>query len=262
VGEVSRYPHGTLCWTDLETGDVGAATSFYGEVLGWTFDEGSALAGRYAVAQVDGKDVAAIGEPRGEAGGRSRWNTYVSVDDLDATVERARGLGGELVVEPFDVGAGGREATVREPGGLELRLWQPGEDIGAQLVNETGTWTWSDMATRDPDAATTFCIDLFGWQVTEVVPGYRSIAMGDLLVGGIRDIREQQPEADPYWLPYFVVDDVERAAGEVDRMGGRVVLPVREVPAGRFLLYADPTHTVGALFEMGPTGHHGGVDGV
>ena len=33
------YENGTFCWVDLMTTDVGGAKGFYGELLGWSFDD-------------------------------------------------------------------------------------------------------------------------------------------------------------------------------------------------------------------------------
>ena len=33
----------------------------------------------------------------------------------------------------------------------------------AELVNEPGTWNWSDLNTRDPEGAKVFYGELFGW---------------------------------------------------------------------------------------------------
>ncbi len=42
------------------------------------------------------------------------------------------------------------------PTGAMFCLWRPKGRIGAGLVNETGTWTWNDLATRDSERARSF----------------------------------------------------------------------------------------------------------
>jgi predicted enzyme related to lactoylglutathione lyase len=48
-------------------------------------------------------------------GSHPAWNLYFAVDDVDATVARARELGGDTVMGPMDVPNGGRLAVLRDP---------------------------------------------------------------------------------------------------------------------------------------------------
>ena len=58
--------------------------------------------------------------------GAARWNTYVAVDDADAAAAPRRAAGGAVVQPPTAAGEGGRSVVVRDPQGLELRLWEAG----------------------------------------------------------------------------------------------------------------------------------------
>lgn len=70
------YPPGVTCWVDAEQPDVDAATAFYGGLLGWQFTNAMPpeAPGRYVIATLGGRDVAAIG-----SGDDRTWNTYVAV---------------------------------------------------------------------------------------------------------------------------------------------------------------------------------------
>ena len=259
MGEVERHPHGTFCWVDLGAPDPDAARTFYGGLLGWEFATVPASEGEYTLARVDGKDVAGI-HSHGPEAVDAHWDSYISVDDVDETTARARELGAEVRLEPFEIPRTARIAALVDPGGAQGALWQPLGFGGARLVNEPGTWTWNDLSARDPAAAERFYKELFGWSFEWPVPTYASISMGELLVAGMRTMEDDPPDAPPAWFPYFVTADVEAAAGEVERLGGAVVVPPREVPAGRFLVARDPAGAVSALFEMGPAGPFRGVD--
>ena len=58
--ERDGYPSGVPCWVDIFSPDLDAAMAFYGEVFGWSFVERTPPGApqRYAMAQVDGFDVA------------------------------------------------------------------------------------------------------------------------------------------------------------------------------------------------------------
>jgi uncharacterized protein len=88
VADRERYPAGVPCWVDTAQPDPEAAMAFYGGLFGWTFDDlmPEETPGRYLVAHLDGRDVAAIGWAPEEQDGRSpAWSTYVAVDNADRT---------------------------------------------------------------------------------------------------------------------------------------------------------------------------------
>ncbi len=104
------------------------------------------------IATLDGRDVAAIaGSDAGPAG----WNTYVAVDDADAATQSLVGLGATVRTAPADAGEGGRGATLVDPEGAELRLWQARRRLGVQATNEPGTWNCGRRTAliRDPQGA-------------------------------------------------------------------------------------------------------------
>jgi uncharacterized protein len=260
VGEVERYPHGTFCWVELGMPDVDRAKTFYSGLLGWTIEEvASSDAGTYLIGRLDGKDVAGLHDH--SEGGAHGWDSHIAVDDLEAALRRVGDLGGTAREEPHDMPGSGRVAAITDPGGAEVLLWQDAGFPGARLVNETGTWSWSDLSTRDPEAAETFYTMLFGWEFRQIIPTYWGIGMGPYLIGGMRSMEEDPPGSPPGWMPYFVAADLDDAAKAVERLGGRVLVPARRVPAGRFLVASDPGGASIGLLEMGPDGASGGVDG-
>jgi predicted enzyme related to lactoylglutathione lyase len=258
MGEVSRYPRGTFCWVDLGTTDVDGAKRFYSELLGWTIEDVDTPDGVYSIARIDGKDVA--GMHAHEPGDVHNWDSYISVDDLDSALERVRKLGGQVSSGPHEIPGSARMAVITDGGGARTCLWQAAGYTGAQLVNETGTWSWNDLSTRDPGAAEAFFSKLFGWSSREVAPGYWSISMSDLLIGGMRTMDNDPEGTPPNWMPYFVVEDAEKVAAQVQELGGRILVPPTEVPAGRFLVATDPLSAWCGLLEMGPEGPARGVD--
>ena len=88
------YPQGVPSWIDLETPDATAIAPFYEAVLGWTLTDAMppGAPGHYLIATIDGKDVAAIASGVASIGTDAAWNTYLAVDDADAS--RRRGGGG------------------------------------------------------------------------------------------------------------------------------------------------------------------------
>ncbi|KRB43667.1 VOC family protein [Terrabacter sp. Root181] len=254
--EPRTYPEGVTSWVDTEQDDVDAAADFYSGVFGWTFSEATppGVPFRYLIAQLDGRDVGGLGGPAtpagqsGDAGRESaaRWHTYVAVDDADATARRVEQAGGAVVQPPTAAGEGGRSVVVRDPQGLEVRLWEAKRRLGSQVTNVPGAWNFSDLHTDEPAAAQQFYARAFGWVFADVgfatmirVPGY-----GDHLASTVDpDIHERQsgakvppgfadaigwvvpvaPRAEPGWHVTFTVAERDAAADRVVRLGGSLV---------------------------------------
>jgi uncharacterized protein len=268
------YPHGVTSWIDTEQPDPAAAAEFYGALFGWTLTEAvpPGAPGSYRIATLEGADVAAIAPG---TGGPATWNTYVAVDDCDATAAAVADLGGTVTAPPEDAGPGGRAASCTDPQGAPFRLWQARRRPGAQLTNAPGTWNFSDLHTTDPVAALAFYVPLFGWRTTELpggagtmlqVPGY-----GDHLAATVDpDIHERQATAPPgfadviggigaagpgevpHWHVTFAVADRDAAATAVERLGG-TVLGGGEDAWTRRALVRDPQGAVFTLSQFAPT---------
>lgn len=140
-----------------------ARKAFYGALFGW--EAGDVPGGHgttYTRARLGGEHVAGIYELP-----PPRWTSYVCVEDADATVARARELGGTVKAEPFDVG-GGRRTEITDPAGAVVAIWEPGDHIGAGRVNEVGCLCWNELTVPDFAAVERFYADLFEWQVVRV----------------------------------------------------------------------------------------------
>lgn len=235
------YPNGVPSWVDITTPDIDATSAFYGGLFGWSVDVVTPPgAPTYAMATIDGLDVAGVAGGEGPA----TWSTYISVDDADATVERAVAAGGAVVTPPFGGGEGGRAAVLTDPSGAEIRLWEPQNRPGAQKVNEAGSWVFNDLRS-DAEDALAFYAAVWGWETTDLGgssmvrrPGYgahlAATVYPDILsmqedVGappGFEDVVAWWSPADadrpPYWHVMFAVDDRDAAAEKAASLGATV----------------------------------------
>jgi uncharacterized protein len=116
---------GALSWNELNTRDLGAAKSFYGEVFSWAFeDKDMGEAGSYTTILLDGNpvggilDMAARGVPEQVP---AHWQVYFAVEDTDATVEKAKAGGGSVMVEPTDIPVG-RFSILFDPHGASFAV--------------------------------------------------------------------------------------------------------------------------------------------
>ena len=258
MGEVERYPDGTFCWVDLGTVDPATAKAFYGGLFGWEFDDlPTGDKGIYSICRLRGKAVAGLYD-RAETPG---WGSYLKVGDVDGVTDRARELGAEVLVAPFDAPGGGRVAMVRDPAGAAVSLSRPGESFGAELVNEDGAWTWNELVSGELAAGARFYTELLGWSADALEGPIRrtSFTLGELLIGGGHEPAPQE-DPTPGWKVTFWVGDADQTAARARELGGSVLLPPMDIPVGRMTIVADPQ---GAVFTAAavPGGSARGVDG-
>ena len=116
-----------------------------------------------------------------------------------------------------------------------------------------GTFAWTELATRDPDAALAFYTGLLGWTATSADLGavtYHTLHAGDQAVGGLFGMTEEWGDMASHWMPYIAVDDVEAAAERVRELGGTVHFGPHTAPGvGRFILAEDPTGAKVSLLQ-------------
>jgi predicted enzyme related to lactoylglutathione lyase len=250
----TQYTPGTFSWIDLTTPDQAAAKTFYGELLGWSFEDAPIGDGvYYSMALVDGRSVAAIApqpQPQRDAGAPPLWNSYITVESADAAVERATSLGGSAHAPAFDVMDAGRMAVLQDPHGAYFMVWEPRDNPGAGLVNAPGALTWNELTTPDLDASEDFYGDLFGW-TTEIAPGpmeYRVIqSAAGLGNGGMRP--PMPPETPPFWLVYLGTAEITASTARVTELGGKVLAaPMVIEGMGEIAVAADPLGAVFALY--------------
>ncbi len=111
-----------------------------------------------------------------------------------------------------------------------------------------GTPVWYELLCNDPQAARRFYQAVVGWKIDESPPpgltmDYRMISAADGLVGGVFTLNAEMTEqgAQPCWMMYLGVDDVDRCVTELVAAGGSVQMPAMDLPdVGRIAMVADP----------------------
>jgi hypothetical protein len=254
MSERTSYAPGTPCWVDLGSPDLDASVEFYGGLFGWEVPEAenAEQTGGYRQAMLRGKPVAGV-MPLMQEGQPPAWSSYVSVEDADATVAKAKEAGATVFVEPMDVMELGRMAVFADPSGAVIGLWQPGTFVGAEIVNEPGALSWNELNTRNLGAAKEFYGAIFGWTFEDRDMGaagsYTTINLGGSPVGGILNMTERgvPTEVPAHWQLYFAVEDTDVTIEQAKRGGGSVMVEPIDIPAGRFAILTDP---YGASFAV------------
>ena len=251
--EITDYPPGSPSWADLLCKNGQAAKDFYTNLFGWTFDDHPAGPGMvYTMFSHDGVPVCASAEPGpGQEDLPPHWSVYVTVDDLEAAVNRARSAGGTVLFEPFDVMDVGRMAIIQDKEGAFLRLWYPIKHAGAGKMHEPGSLCWFELATTDADSATAFYS-----QVLQAEAGpdpntdfpYTLVKVGGVQMAGIIQIGEDWGPVPPNWGVYFGVNDVDATVAKAQALGGGVIVEPRDI--ADFARFAVLRDAEGAVFNI------------
>ena len=247
-------------WADLATPDVEASKKFYTQLLDLDFVEmPMGEMGVYVMLNKGGKNVCAMFQMddsmKAQTGGHPFWQSYFTVDDADTSTAKAKDLGGNVIMGPFDVFDSGRMSMLQDPTGAVFSVWQPKAHIGADLFGEPGALAWNELYTTDTDAAAAFYGGLFGWSAqkgpTPDGGEYFEYKLGDRPACGMLEIKKEWGEVPPNWSIYFAVAELDAALKTAKEMGASEVMPPMEVQdVGRFCLIRDPQGGYVSLIQI------------
>jgi predicted enzyme related to lactoylglutathione lyase len=246
--EVTGHAPGRASWAELASPDAKASREFYCSLFGW-------YCYTLTIPDYDDYDIFTLGDVQGpEVAGMQRladdaqppsWSVYFRTDDVHATIDTIKAVGGHELVPPIRVADLGEMALCADPEGADFALWAPGSLQGAGVVDEPGAMCWVELASHDVDQARRFYGEVFGWRTAErrYYSPYTNLKLGEWSFGGIVDIddlRTNGYEAEPHWIPYFWVGDCDATAARTAGLGGRVLLPPTDIQPGRYSVLADP----------------------
>ncbi|GAA2097774.1 VOC family protein [Streptomyces albiaxialis] len=246
--------NGVPCWASLTTRDGQASEDFYGNVLGWFFED-SELGPEYRMAVRDGAPVAGLNETAVPRQMPVRWTVFFAVADADQVSDRIVERGATVAVGPLRLGEG-RAVVAADPYGAPFGLWQ-GERPQGWAIGAGQAPAWLQLHTLDVFDSALFYGAVLDWSKEpgcEV--GYEVLedevhvrAHGETvatLSGGARPAAPD-PRSRPHWDIFFRSPDIDAATDAAARAGGRTVDPPHPTPHGRAATLRDPD---GALFSL------------
>lgn len=109
-----------------------------------------------------------------------------------------------------------------------------------------GNFVWHELMTGDVPAAVAYYKKVVGWKTQAFDANYQMWVAKRGPMGGVVALPAGQ--ATPYWLPYVGTTDIEATVQLAQKLGGKVITPVTDIPnAGRYSVLADPQ---GAAFGV------------
>lgn len=236
------------------TTDQNAAKAFYGSLFGWTaVDQPMGPDSVYTIFRMDGRDAAGgfqMSPQEVAARIPTHWHLYIAVESADVASQKAAGLGGRILEQPFDVSGIARMAVIQDPTGAVFSVFEAKRHTGLGITGEPGALCWADLSTPDPEKAKQFYSGLFGWEFIagdEHNSGFLHIRN---VSGGILPAQHHDPQTPAHWRCYFSVRDAGASVKKAQELGGRVCAPPIAIEAaGRMSILADAQGAAFAIFQ-------------
>lgn len=254
---LEQYAHGHFCWVDVMSKGIDEVAPFYEGLFDWQAvkQETPNPEMPYTIFQYQGEVVAGLGQMNAEmesSGMPACWNSYINVDDIQASVDRAVELGANLILPAFDIPGAGYEAIIADPTGAPIALWQKQNHFGASYVNHPSGWCWNELITDDLPTAVNFFEDLFDWKVTPTPEDENylmAVNQGRNNCGFMKKTAEMGPMPN-CWGVYFSVENIDASVAKVVELGGQIMVPSIEASVGKISVVADPHGAVFNLIQM------------
>lgn len=222
-----------IIYADLSTYSLEKSIRFYEAVFGWKYYE---YEGNYG-AYLGNRLVAGLYETP-EKFKQMRmphfWMTYIQVDDVDATVAKARELGGiiELVMTIPDFG---KLALIRDPQGAGFTVYEGDQLDDVRTADRANTLVWNELHISDATNIIPFYEGIFDWKFQGEQNGYYEIYNGkEQYISDALVIPNSYKGKYEYWVCTIGVSDLEETKRKILDHEGSIV-----VDEGERILFTD-----------------------
>jgi predicted enzyme related to lactoylglutathione lyase len=229
-------------FADLSTFDEKVATNFYTQVFDWQFHTD----GGYHLAHAKGKEICGLYETPAKFKAMnmpSFWMSYIRVEHVEETVEKARQLGG--IIELVDLNqAIGKIALIRDPMGAGFTIYE-GTALNSRYEDTANALVWNELFVSDFSRVKLFYEGILQWKFKAKQDNrYVILNSKEKEIGAIQEISNDIKGNKEYWAVYFGVEDIAQAKATVLSNKGT-------------LLYEDESSTMladpfGAFFYVAP----------
>lgn len=112
-----------------------------------------------------------------------------------------------------------------------------------------GTVVWMGLNTPDQAGAARFYRDVLRLQSKLVRMGEQSMMILSAGKKDVAHVSEMVEDRGPRWMAFFYVKDVDAAALQAAKSGGKIQVPPTDIAEGRFCVMLDPHGVEFAVFK-------------
>ena len=232
-------------WCDLSTFHLAECQAFYKQLFGWTYSEGD-----YTFAYQNNTPAAGLfimPEFLQKINMPSFWMSYIAVDDLDQTVARARQHDNVIIeIEPTDFDSESQIALIRDPSGAGFTAYQGTSLNGRDELGRHGRMMWNIHHVENIETIREFYDDVFNWTIRPQQNIHEVVHQDGDVIAHIEVLDDSARGHKQYWMPIFVVDDLDVTCRTCQKIGGRVVASLEsqrmlaDSQGGHFLIQEAP----------------------
>ena len=212
---------GKIIFTDLSTYTPKETMGFYEFAFGWKYHEHNG----YFMAYIENRQVSGLYETPSkfkEMGMPHFWMTYIQIDDLEKTVEKALNMGGiiELVdrENPF-----GPFALIRDPQGAGFTVYG-GSQLDSRTKNTPNTLIWTELHISNVSNIIPFYKSIFEWKFRKAEDGkYNILTSENEHVADVLELSNSEKGKYEYWVNTFGVQNLNDTHERILKKGGQLI---------------------------------------
>ncbi len=247
----NEFHPGKFVWWDLMTYDIPSVKKFYSELFGWTYLDVGESDNDYTVVLQDGKPIAGMFKLRDvdPKQGFSQWISYLSVADMNQSINYVKANGGKIYREPFDLPNRGAISFIFDSQQAIIALVKSSSGDPVDQDPVYNRWFWTELWTNDVDNSIKFYKELCRYNNrifdTRADNKYYVLENENRPRAGIVKIPFENVK--PHWMPYIAVKDPSEIVKKVEQLGGTVYLSTEGIAGNNAAIIADPS---GAVFTV------------
>ncbi|WP_299114102.1 VOC family protein [uncultured Winogradskyella sp.] len=209
-------------FADISTYSPKKTMSFYERIFGWKYDKTN----NYFTAFSGNTVVSGLYETP-EKFKQMRmphfWMTYIKVANLDATIDKAKQLGGIIELN-YEMNGFGKVALIRDPQGAGFTIYEGDKLKSTRTENTKNTLIWNELHVSDVTKIIPFYEGIFNWQIVQNINGIYEVLNneGEYIVD-IMEIQNQYKGKYEYWACTFGVDNLEKSKKVILENDGHLI---------------------------------------
>jgi len=208
-------------WADLSSYNPDNSKQFYQSVFGWDYFDTN----NYLTAYKNDKAVVGLYQtPQKfqEINMPSFWMSYIQVDNVLKTVEKARELGG--IIELVDTkNSMGSVALIRDTLGAGFTVYQ-GNAYNSRTKSEENTLIFNELHVSDATKAIAFYKHLFNWTFKgSKESSFQVYNTHNNHITTIHEIPNTIKSSYEYWVCVFGVKHLQKTLKVIIEHGGKLI---------------------------------------
>ncbi|MEM7086742.1 MAG: VOC family protein [Bacteroidota bacterium] len=229
-------------FADLSTYSPEVTMPFYEKVFGWKYYKSS----NYYVAFLNDTTTTGLYETPDKFKQMRMphfWMTYIKVESVVKTIEKAKQLGGIIELD-FEITDTGKVGLIRDPQGAGFTVYEGSQLKNSRTKNKANTLIWNELHVSNAENVIPFYQHLFGWKMDQKGQGTFEVLNNESKhIADIIEIDNNYKGKFEYWVCTFGVEDLIKSKLDILNHGGRLIWD-----EGQRILFTD--HSNEAFFYI------------